>query len=175
MTDRAILSTLQHLTQIDIDAIGAYTRAIEFCRNEKLARTLSAFRGDHERHVRDLSATIEKLGGAPPQAPDPSGLAIEGFTAALSSTGPAGTLMAMQSDEIVTNDAYAQALSRDLPSDLRALVERNLQDERRHLTTIRSWLEENMPAGQFLSEAATIQGWSTAAFVNTLPAVFPLR
>lgn len=172
MDERALLGTLYHLAQIDIDAIGAYTRAIENCRDEGITRMLSRFRDDHRRHVHDLSGPIRRLGGTPPQAPDFSGAAIEGFTAMVSSTGWPGALMAMESNEVVTNDAYRQALCHDFPGNVRSVVQRNFADEQRHLDAIRARFEAAVPGGPMLSQAAIAQGWMTAFWVNGPPASY---
>jgi hypothetical protein len=126
---------------------------------------LTGFREDHLRHIQDLSVAIRKAGGVPPGGPDLPGLGIEAFTATLSLTGTGGALMAMQGNEIVTNDAYANALSRRLPDDIRSMVERNAEDEERHLASIRGQLEAIFPAGPLLSGAATMQGWLTRSAV----------
>ena len=158
-------AALHQLAQIEIDAIRAYTQAIERCRDPELDRMLRDFREDHLRHIQDLSVEIRKTGGMPPAGLDLPGLGIEAFTATLALTGKGGALMATQGNEIVTNDAYASALARDLPDDVRAMVERNAEDEQRHLASIRGQLEAVFPAGPLLSGAATMQGWLTRSAV----------
>jgi rubrerythrin len=160
-----VIAALHQLSQIEIDAIRAYTQAIERCRDQELARTLTEFRKDHLRHIQDLSVAMRKAGGLPPEGPDLPGLSIETMTAAYALTGSIGALMAMQGNEIVTNDAYAQALARHLPDDIRAMVERNAEDERRHLAAIRGELAASSPAGPLLSGAATMRGWLTRSAV----------
>lgn len=169
----AVQDTLTHLVQVDIDAIHAYSQAIERSEDEDLASVLSAFRQDHQRHVDDLGAELRKLGAEPPKAPDPTGFVIEGFTAVAASAGTAAALAAMESNEVVTNDAYHAALSEDLPADIAALVRRNYDDEKRHLATIRTRLEA-MPGGMALSVAARAQGWTMATWMNTLSRELPI-
>lgn len=169
----AVLDTLTHLAQVDIDAIHAYSQAIERSEDEDLASVLSAFRDDHRRHVDDLGAEIRKLGGDPPVQPDTTGFVIEGFTAVAASAGTAAALAAMESNEIVTNDAYHSALTEDLPSEISSLLLRNYDDEKRHLATIRSKLEA-MPGGMALSAAARAQGWTMATWMNTLSRELPM-
>lgn len=168
------LSTLRHLAQVDIDAIRAYTQAIENCGDRELAATLSAFRGDHERHVRDLSPAIRRLGGTPPNSADVTGFGIAGFTAVMAGAGTTGALTVMESNEIVTNDAYRQALSRELPADIRGMVERNREDERRHLEAIRGRLEATGRSGRALARAASVHGGTTALWMNTISRSVPL-
>lgn len=172
MNQAAIRETLIQLAQIDIDAIRAYTQAIHNCSDTELTRILAGFREDHDRHVLELSHAIRMLGGRPPQNADLSGFAIAGFTTIAANTGRIGTLMAMESNEIVTNDAYDRALFVDMDPQWRDLVERNAADEQRHLETLRQLLETN-PAGRLLSQAAATQGAATAVWTNVLRHTLP--
>ena len=168
MPDDMLLATLRHLVLADIDAITAYTQAIDHCADEALARTLSLFRADHHRHVRNLGDAMERLGGRPPAQADFSGFAIASFTAIAADAGRAGALAAMEGNEIVTNDAYRQALSRYLPDDIRRLVERNYADEEHHLATLRRESHQTGMAGEILAPAAAAQGWAASAWMNAL-------
>ena len=46
----------------------------------------------------------------------------------------------MQSNEMVTNKTYVDALELDMPPEIRRLIKRNLSDEKRHL----SWIEKEI-------------------------------
>ena len=71
----AILADLIDLLQLEFDALPAYSVAIAGLRRPDLRGTLEAHRADHERHVRDLSAHIGRLGGVPLALPHlPTGL-----------------------------------------------------------------------------------------------------
>ena len=48
----------------------------------------------------------------------------------------------MQSNEKTTNKKYSQALEPELPADVRALVEMNYSDEKRHLAYIEEQLRK---------------------------------
>lgn len=167
MADTSILDTLRRLAQVDIDAIHAYTQAIDYCGDDSVSAMLSGFRADHQRHVDELSSAIRDEGGEPPATADFTGFAIAGFTAVSASAGAIGALTVMESNEVVTNDAYDKAMAANLPADLRSLVERNRADERRHLAAIQERLE-SMPGGRAMSQAARMQGTLTSAWVNTL-------
>lgn len=158
---------LIRLAQTDLDAIRAYEQAIEHCGDPGVATMLSGFRDDHRRHVDELSAAIRAQGAEPPAEASLSGFAIAGFTAVSASAGLVGALTVMESNEVVTNDAYDRALTDDLSADNRALVERNRADERRHLQAIRARLER-LPGGTVMSQAATLHGATTSAWMNTL-------
>jgi uncharacterized protein (TIGR02284 family) len=133
-----VLQTLINLCQLDIDAYRAYEQALENITHANIATTIRGFQADHDRHVRELSDAIRRLGGTPPERkPDLKGFLLEGFTAIRSATGTAGALKAMESNEMLTNNRYEAALSINMPDDIRLLVQKNREDERRHLDWIR--------------------------------------
>ena len=113
MTDcKVLLKRLESLAQLDIDAVHAYTAAIERIDLSDVKERLIAFRGDHERHIADLSPLIEELGGqAPKNTPDFKGFVIQGFTALRSMISNESALKAMKSNEELTNKTYEQRLS----------------------------------------------------------------
>lgn len=139
-----LVTRLNHLIQVDIDAVNAYSQAILALEHGEVRDRLAEFRGDHERHIRDLSAIVTRLGGTPRERRDLMGFMIEGFTAASSSLGPISALTAMRSNEELTNLAYERAAALELPADIREVVDRNLADERRH----RDFISQHLRAGQ---------------------------
>lgn len=166
----AALDQLNHLVRIDLDAVRVYTQAIENVADKAVGQMLTGFRADHERHVRDLSAAIAGLGGEPPKQPHLAGFALAGFTGIASGVAVSGALMAMQSNEVVTNQAYEMALGSDLPAEIRRLVEHNRDDERRHLQAIRERLHNLSPVGVVMSGSATVQGLGTSLWMNVIRA-----
>ena len=166
-----IADRLDHLVRIDLDAVRAYTQAIDNVADDRIRDMLTAFRADHERHLDNLGAELGKRGRQAPQTAHFGGFALAGFTGVAAGVAPAGALMAMQGNEVVTNQAYDMALAADdLPDDLRRLLEANLADERRHLHTIRQWLRQSSPAGMVLSGSATAQGLGASLWLNVVRA-----
>src|SRR5690606_9370068 len=99
-----VISTLNDLIQLDVDAVNAYEQAIERIDIPQVAADLEQFKGDHQRHIEELSAEVMRLGGEPPdRSPDLKGYLLEGFTALRSVTGTEGALKAMRSNEVTTN------------------------------------------------------------------------
>jgi hypothetical protein len=142
MNENEILPLLQSLAQLDVDAFFAYGRAIDAIDVPNVRRRLMAFRRDHKRHYDDLSGEIGRLGGTSPDfARDAKGLAIEGYTAIRSGIGNIGALRAMKTNEGLTNARYEAALRQELPPRIAGLIERNRNDERRHLAYIERVLE----------------------------------
>jgi uncharacterized protein (TIGR02284 family) len=136
---------LNDLIHLDVDAIRAYEHAIRACEHEVVSSRLREFKGDHERHVRDLTECVRKLGGKPPEPkPDMKGFLIEGFTA-ITSLGTRSALMAMRGNEQLTTAKYKAALEKkDLPAEAQQIVERNYSDEQRHLNWIKQALDQRI-------------------------------
>lgn len=147
MSEKAI-EVMNDQIHLDLDAIKAYDEAIDGCDSQDIKAQLGTFRGDHERHVHELSALVRQYGGTPVERTDVKGFFIKAFTS-LVSHGDRSALFAMRGNEKITNKSYELALKNDLPDDVRALLERNLSDERRHL----SWIEQAIQAHQYEEEA----------------------
>jgi uncharacterized protein (TIGR02284 family) len=143
MTQQEPVSHLITLAQLDIDAARAYAQAIDNIDIPSIRDRLDDFRQDHERHVSELSEVIRWMGGEPPErTPDVKGYFIEGYTAIRAMMGIAGALRAMKTNEMMANAIYERALALDLAPEVRGLIERNREDERRHLAYIESVLED---------------------------------
>ncbi len=142
MDTRETCDRLNSLIKCDVDAVHAYQQAIEACEMEEIRSRLVQFQSDHQRHIRDLSQQVRLLGGEPEVEKSWAGFLIEGFTA-IASQGDHSALVAMRGNEELTNRTYEAALNEsDLPTDVRAVLERNFSDEQRHL----SWIKDQLDA-----------------------------
>jgi len=136
-----VTKLLGDLVEVDFDAISAYDTAINRLEDREAKQRLQEFKADHERHVRDLQATIDRLGGSPPVEGDMKAVLTKGKVALGAMSGDTAILQAMKSNEDETNTAYEEAVEHpDASPEIRELLERNLADERRH----RAWLEERL-------------------------------
>ena len=145
MTNKDVISTLNDLIQLDVDAVESYEQAIKRIDIPQVSSDLEAFKADHERHIRDLTQEVRRLGGNPPKRSiDLKGRLLEGFTALRSVTGTEGALKAMHTNEKTTNKKYEQALSKGLPTEVETVVRRNREDERRHLEYIKMSLSNRV-------------------------------
>jgi hypothetical protein len=138
MNDEAV-ATLNDLIHLDVDAIHAYRQAIDACTVAEIRDQLLAFEGDHRRHVTELEGAVRALGSEPVQGQDLKGFIIEGFTA-IASRGDRSALLVMRGNEEITTRRYdaARRASTDISGDLVLLIEKNYQDEVRHL----AWIKE---------------------------------
>ncbi len=137
------LSKLRELAQLDVDAIDLYQAAIERIDVLLIREKLAEFRVDHQRHVQDLNAAIIRLGGTElVSSRDLKGTVLRGFTAVTSMMGNHAALLAMMANEELTNRSYESALKADWTPDIRALIEKNFGDEKRHLAWIKQALKD---------------------------------
>jgi uncharacterized protein (TIGR02284 family) len=135
-----LASVLHQLIELDYDAVSAYEAAIERLKDADAKTALTGFKQDHERHVQEVGAQLRAMGGNPPRGPDVKRVLTEGKVVIAGLMGDRAILIAMKTNEDDTNRAYERATSRaDLSPELRLLLARNLDDERRH----RIWIEQH--------------------------------
>lgn len=133
------LMALLALAQMDLEAAEAYRIGAERMQEqeEEIARQLMSFRGDHLRHVDDLERLTSDMGGDLLDRDDTAGSVLAALATAAAELGPFAAFLAMISNERLTNSTYEAALALTWDDDVREILERNREDERRHLT----WLE----------------------------------
>lgn len=144
MEQKEIQKKIRSLIQLDIDATHAYQQAIDKIEHRGVRDQLVLFRKDHERHVRELSAKLVGMGEKAPDSPDLKGYLIEGFTSLRSSTGTKGALKSMQTNEKLTNRKYEEAAKENFPAEIRNLIEKNRQDEAKHLRYVEQVIAEKV-------------------------------
>ncbi len=137
-----LVAELNDLLQLDHDAMQAYTVAIENLDDEGHKTTLRMFRGDHERHISELTQLIRIYGGTPVQMPHiPSGF----FKLAVQQVGRAGgdreILLAFKSNERQVRDKYQRHASEQHPPEVDDVIRRAAADEERHYTWATATLE----------------------------------
>ena len=88
---------------------------------------------------------LRDLGETPPDySRDFKGFFISGFTSLRSSTGTAGAMKAMRSNEKLTNKKYSNAVEWDVDPAVKSIIRENLQDERRHLAYIEEAIDSKI-------------------------------
>ena len=133
------IEELNELIRFDFDAIGAYNSAIDDIKEIHIRDPLIQFRGDHERHVQNLSAIVQRLGGKPVENPGLKGVVRKTMTKVAGLGGAELTLKAMRSNEEVLNKTYSHHLTKfDWPDDIKEVIRNNYNDEQRHL----AWVEQ---------------------------------
>ena len=138
------IGSVQNLIHLDMDAIKAYEQAINACEHEFVASQLRSFQADHQRHIRDVSEELRRLGEQPDVRTDIKGFFIEKFTA-ITSMGTRSALMSMMGNEQLTTSRYKAALElQDLPESTKQIIRTNYGDEQRHLEWIKSALDQKI-------------------------------
>jgi rubrerythrin len=152
---------LTDLLQLEFDALPTYSMAIMALRRPDLREALRAFRADHERHVRELSARISALGGLPVALPHlPTGLLKLGVQMVGLPGGDRAILLAFVSNEWQSREKYARYAARPYPPDLAALLGRHAADEARHY----EWACDALEAMGYGTDTAT--GRAVQAFAR---------
>jgi uncharacterized protein (TIGR02284 family) len=140
-TETNLADMLTDLIQLDCDAAYAYRAAIERLENAGFRLILTAFRQDHLRHVDELGEHLSAIGKTPPADGDIKSFLTQGKVMLGGLVGDKAILQAMQSNEDDTNTAYERAVRhREVGPQLRAILQRAVDDERRH----RDWIVETM-------------------------------
>jgi rubrerythrin len=137
------VSTLLAIAQMDSEAAVAYETAAELVSEPEVRARLQEFASDHRRHIDDIGALIEQIGGdAELAAPPPETSVFSMLALAVASMGDRAALMALVGNEQFTNATYSTALELVTNAEALALLQRNLQDEQRHI----SWLSRRASA-----------------------------
>jgi uncharacterized protein (TIGR02284 family) len=132
-TDRVVVELLNHLISLDYDAIEAYRAAVLRIKDSADRAQLGQFMADHERHVTELSALVQGLGGRPSNGPDLKQILTKGKVLVSAVMGDRAILRAMKMNEDDTTRVYERASSHaGLPQAVLEVIRKNLEDERRH-------------------------------------------
>jgi len=164
-----LIARLNDLVQLDHDAVAAYDEAVEKIDDLDIRDDLDQFRLDHKQHITDLQQVIRELGGEPQDVGrDIEGVLHDSLGQVHSATGTIAALRAMRGTEQVANQSYERMLDPSLPATAHELVERNLEDERRHLATIESHLARLEPVSVELEERPELEeGYTTQPPAST--------
>ncbi len=132
---------LENLITLDYDAIAAYQAAIERLEDATSKEKLAEFMADHQQHTQNLGAHLRDMGHEPPTEGDMKSLLTKGKVVMAGLIGDKTILQAMKTNEDDTNTAYERAAEHeDTPADVKATLDQNLADERRH----REWIEQRI-------------------------------
>jgi len=137
VSDRA--EKLRRLVQFDVESAGAYEAAARQAGSWVVRSAFQQFCRDHLEHLQELNLLLVALGGqAVPYARASGDLLLGALLEALAAGGDEGILDAMAANEQLTEELYRHALNHEWRPDERAVLERNLANERRQL----AWIEE---------------------------------
>lgn len=142
--DVQLVAELNDLLQLDHDAVTAYDVAIRSVNSDTYRETLRSFRGDHERHIAELTRLIRDRDGAPVQFPHvPSGvfkLAVQ--QAGRLGRGDAAVILAFKTNERQSRDKYRRLAERTTDPEIAVVLGRAAADEARHYSWALETLDE---------------------------------
>lgn len=138
---KEIISDLNDIIELDYDAIAAYRTAIERLENDAYKVKLTEFMGDHERHIVELGKAVLNEGGKPSTEGDAKKILTRGKVVLADLAGDQAILKAMKSNEEQTNYKYEDAVKIGYPENVQAILQRGLEDERRHKAWIVTTLD----------------------------------
>lgn len=140
-TQSNFFDALYRVIELDFDAIKAYQAAIDRVDDENYREVLERFKEDHQRHVDEFSKYLREQGKKFPSEADVKSILTQGKVMIAGLTTDRAILRAMRSNEEDTNKAYERIVSHpDKPEGLKQVLEKALQDERRH----RDWLSQEI-------------------------------
>jgi hypothetical protein len=118
-TDATLIAELNDLLQLDHDAVQAYDIAIRHLREERFRAPLRDFKGDHERHIQELTEAIRRLGGVPLElAHIPTGFFKATLQRLGAFAGDRAILLAFKANERQVRDRYRRAAGSALPDEV---------------------------------------------------------
>jgi rubrerythrin len=136
-TETTLSDLVENLLLLEHDAIAAYDQAIARLDNPAAKATIAAFKGDHDRHVAELTQLAGTMGSKAPREGDAKQLLTTGKVALASLIGDSAILTAMRSNEEDTVTAYERASTHaEATAEAQAIFRRAHADELRH----REWM-----------------------------------
>ena len=142
-TENTLEDLLEDLIQLDYDAADAYQAAIDRLENASFRSSLAQFKRDHLRHITELGDIVSSMGRTPPKEGDMKALLTKGKVVIAGLMADESILQAMRTNEADTNTVYERAVQfHGVPSDTRDVLQRGLEDERRHCEWILETLKQ---------------------------------
>ena len=125
-----IRSTLNDLIQSCKDGEQGFREAADGVKNTELRTIFLEFAQQRSRFAADLQSEVAKLGGAPETSGSVGGALHRGWVnlkSAVSGHDDGAIIAEAERGEDVAVESYRKALKKDLPRDIRDLVERQSQ------------------------------------------------
>lgn len=142
MMDRKdLIDTLNNLIENCKDGEYGFRRTSEHAQSADLKRTLLARADDCAQGAAELQTVVLQLGGEPHERGTVAGAAHRGWVAVegvLSGGSDLRMLEEAERGEDTALSRYRDALEKDLPPDVRAIVERQYEGVKRNHAQVRT-------------------------------------
>ena len=125
-----IVSVLNDLVETSKDGEKGFLKAAEDTRDPSLKQLFQGRAEDCGRGARELQDLVQRLGGKPETGGTVGGALHRGWVdvkSAVTGRDDHGILAECERGEDVAKKNYRDALDKDLPADVRAIVERQYQ------------------------------------------------
>lgn len=125
-----VVSELNDLVETSKDGEKGFRKAAEDAHDAQLKSLFASRADDCARGARELQDTIQQLGGKPDTGGSVTGALHRGWVdlkSAVSSRSDHEILADCEKGEDAAKKSYHDALEKDLPADVRAIVERQYQ------------------------------------------------
>ncbi|HEY0025697.1 MAG TPA: ferritin-like domain-containing protein [Longimicrobium sp.] len=164
------IALLNDLLALDHDAVQAYSIAIGRISSAEYRETLAGFRGDHQRHITQLTGLIQDRGGVAVQLPH---LPTGHFKLAVQALGAAGDdralLMAFKANERQVRDKYRRHADDPHEPAVATILRAAARDEEAHYAWVEGVLEGmGLEPGSLLK---TVQDAAETAHATTADAI----
>jgi uncharacterized protein (TIGR02284 family) len=125
-----VISELNDLVETSKDGEKGFRKAAEDAHDAQLKSLFLSRANDCAQGARELQDTVQQLGGKPESGGSMSGALHRGWVdvkSAVTSRSDYDILAECEKGEDVAKKRYHDALEKDLPIDVRAIVERQYQ------------------------------------------------
>ena len=150
-TNKEAVSVMNALIETCRDGEKGFTAAAERADSAELKQLFSTLATQRQTFTHDLEVEIERIGGTPADMGHAAGLAHRGWMAvkaAVSADDDQSILDECERGEDHAKKAYADALGKTLPTDVRPLVMRQADDVRSAHDQVRDFRNQHRAAKQ---------------------------
>jgi hypothetical protein len=106
---------------------------------------LQDFRSDHLRHVDGLNQLLKNRGADPLDTiVEPETSVLLSLVQVMTAIGSEATIASLVSSEQLTNSTYECSMALGFAKDVNSLLERNYDDEKRHLSTLQRMRQQEL-------------------------------
>jgi uncharacterized protein (TIGR02284 family) len=128
---KEIHSTLNTLIETCKDGENGFRTAAESVKSSSLRTMFQGFSAQRAKFAAELQVEVSRLGGTPEKSGSVSGAAHRGWMnikAAVTGDDDRALINEAERGEDVAVKAYRDALAKDVPNDVRNLIERQYRD-----------------------------------------------
>jgi uncharacterized protein (TIGR02284 family) len=141
MTESDIISTLNDLIETSKDGQKGFMTSSEDANSAEIKQLLRQYSQECAAAVSELQELVRALGGDPEKTGSALGALHRGWVnlkAAVSSNDDTAILNEVERGEDVAKASYQKALEKDLPIDIRTVIQRQYEGVVRHHDHVRA-------------------------------------